>query len=231
MFKQTNSARRDRFGLRESTHVLPTDSFIYEIHTEDFFEDICKDVSTMFDTSAYPENHPTGLPRMNKKVPGLMKDEACGRIITKVVCLGPKQYAYEIDGYDDMCGKKFCYGTCGKTGCVRNGGKKCKGVKNGVVKNTLTVEHYENCLPNDTTYCARFNTLRSRKHDITTECVTKIALTATDNKRIIIPNDPEHKTLVLGHWGTKHPDIYKTEIKTEKLFEKGSLMNLAYNAI
>ena len=57
----------------------------------------------MFDTSAYPENHPAGLPRMNKKVPGLMKDEACRRTITRVVCLGPKQYAYDIDRYADMC--------------------------------------------------------------------------------------------------------------------------------
>ena len=55
-----------------------TDSFIYEIRTEDFHEDIREDVPTMFDTSAYPEDHPSGLPRVNKKVPGLMKDEAAG---------------------------------------------------------------------------------------------------------------------------------------------------------
>ena len=132
----------------------------------------------MFDTSAYPENHPAGLPRVNKKVPGLMKDEAAGRIITKTVCLGPKQYAYEIDEYDNMCEREFCDGHCGKTGCIGNGGKRCKGVK-GV--DTLTVDHYEDCLRNDTTYFAKFNTLRSRKHDITTECVTKVALTSSDN--------------------------------------------------
>ena len=136
-----------------------------------------------------------GLPRMNKKVPGLMKDEACGRMITKVVYLGPKQHAYEIDEYDDMCGREFCDGHCGKAGCVGNGGKNCKGVKKGLVKSTLTVDHYEDFLRNDTTYLAKFNTLRSRRHDITTECVTKVALTASDNKRIIIPNDPEHGTL------------------------------------
>ena len=190
-------------------------------------EDIREDVPTMFDTSAYPENHPAGLPRMNKKVPGLMKDKACGRTITKVVCLGPKQYAYDIDEYDDMCGREFCDGHCGKPRYVGNGGKKCKGVKKGLVKNTLTVDHYEDCLRNDTTYLAKFNTLRSRRHDITTECVTKVALTAADNKRIIIPNNPGHGTLALGHWRAKHPELYRTE----RLFEKGSLMNLAYNAI
>ena len=202
---------KQKYGNNIRLLYTDTDSFIYEIRTEDFYEDIREDVPTMFDTSAYPEDHPSGLPRINKKVPGLMKDEACGRTITKVVCLGPKQYAYEIDG---------------------GGGKrKCKGVKKGVVKNTLTVDHYEDCLRNDTTYLAKFNTLPSRRHDITTECVTKVALTAAENKRIIIPNDPEHGTLALGHWRAKHLDLYKTKIKTERLFEKGSLMNLAYNAI
>lgn len=185
----------------------------------------------MFDTSAYPKDHPGRLPIMNKKVPGLMKDQPCGRIITRTVCLGPKQYVYDIGDYDDMCGKEFCDGGCGKKGCIGNGGKKCKGVKKPVVKGSLTVDHYESCLMNDTTYYARFNTLRSRKHDITTECVTKVALTATDNKRITIPNDPEHRTFAPGHWRTKHPALYNIKIDTKKLFEKESLMNLAYKAI
>ena len=115
-----------------------TDSFIYEIRTEDF-EDIREDVPTIFDTSTYPEDHLSGLPRVNKKVPGLMKDEGAGRIITKAVCLGPKQYAYEIDEYDGMCEKEFCDGGCGKKGCIGSGGKKCKGVKKGVVKRQINM--------------------------------------------------------------------------------------------
>ena len=168
---------------------------------------------------------------MNKKVPGLMKDEACGRTITEVVCLRPKMYSYKVDGYADMCEKEFCEGRCGKKGCVGNGGKKCKGVKGIVVKTKMTNEHYKDCLFNDKTYLAKFNVLRSRKHDITTERVTKVALSSNDDKRIIIPDDPEHRTLALCHWRAKHPDLYKTKIKTERLFEKGSWMNLAYKAI
>ena len=51
--------------------------------------------------------------------------------------------------------------------------RKCKGVKKSVVKNTITPEHYEDCLFKDEKYCVKFNILRSRKHGITTECVTK----------------------------------------------------------
>ena len=66
---------------------------------------------------------------------------------------------------------------------------------------------------------------------MTTECITKVALTIADNKRIIIPNDPEHRTLAPGHWRAKHPDLYNVEINTQKLVENDSLMNLAHNAI
>ena len=59
--------------------------------------------------------------------------------------------------------------------------------------------------------------------------MTKVALTADDNKRIIIPDDPEHRTLAIGHWQTKHPVLYKVEINANELFKKGTLMNLFYN--
>ena len=227
---QTDPARGIRLGSRESTHVQLA-LRVYEtkireqhqitlhghrlLHIRDpdrrLFRGHSRGCSHDVRHKCVSRGFPAGLPRMNKKVPELMKDEACGRIITKIVCLGPKQYAYEVDG--------------------GGGERKCKGVKKGVVKNTLTTGHYVDCLRNETTYLAKFNTLRSRKYDITTECVTKVALTAADNKRIIIFNDPEHGTLALGHWRAKHPDLYKTKIKTERLFEKGSLMNLAYKAI
>ena len=37
----------------------------------------------------------------NKNVPGLFKDELGGKIMTVVVALRPKTYAYLMDGYDD----------------------------------------------------------------------------------------------------------------------------------
>ena len=53
-----------------------------------------------------------------------------------------------------------------------------------VVKNVMTNDHYKDCLFNDKTYHAKFNALRSRKHDITTERITKVALSSNDDKRI-----------------------------------------------
>ena len=59
---------------------MDTDSFIINIKTKDFYEDIANDVEKRFDTSTYEVNRP--LPKgKNKKVNGLMKDELGGKFM------------------------------------------------------------------------------------------------------------------------------------------------------
>ena len=84
-----------KYGGKAKLCYTDTDSYIDEIETEDYYDDIRADVPTRFDTSNYPADHPSGLPIMNKKVPGMMKDEAGGKNIVRAVFLGPKQYALE----------------------------------------------------------------------------------------------------------------------------------------
>ena len=74
--------------------MTDTDSLCYEIETEDFFKDISNDVEGYFDTSNFPKDHPSGIQGKNKKVPGMMKDEAGGKIIEKMVGLMAKLYSY-----------------------------------------------------------------------------------------------------------------------------------------
>ena len=61
---------------------MNTDSFVINIFTEDFFEDINDDVQKCFDTSNYDKNDnrpiKTGI---NKKVIGMFKDELGGKIM------------------------------------------------------------------------------------------------------------------------------------------------------
>ena len=71
-------------------YYADTSSFIINIKTEDFFEDISNDVERWFDTSNYDENDKRLLLGKNKKVPGLFKDELGARIITEVAALKPK---------------------------------------------------------------------------------------------------------------------------------------------
>ena len=162
---------KPKYGNRARLLFTDTDSLFYITQTEDFYKDIAGDVPKWFDTSDYPEKHPTRLPRMNKKILGMMKDEASGKTIAEFAGLRSKLYSFRM--YDGKASKK------------------CKGVKKA-----LTFENYRDCLFNGTTYQAKFNVLRSRKHNVTTECVTKVALSAKDDKRYVISNDPEHRTLV-----------------------------------
>ena len=65
-------------------------------------KDISSDVERGFDTSNYKKNDKRPLPiGKNKKVPGLFKDELGRKIITNVVVLRAKTYAYLIEGYND----------------------------------------------------------------------------------------------------------------------------------
>ena len=117
-----------------------TDSLCYEIKTEDFYKDIADDVPKRFDTSNYPKDNP--IAGHNKKVIGMMKDEAGGKIIAEFVRLRSKLYAYKVQEYKGRCENGFCDGSCETKECIGNGGKKCKGVKKLVVKNYITLENY-----------------------------------------------------------------------------------------
>ena len=69
---------------------MDTDSLVYDIKTEDFYEDIANDVEARFAIG------------LNKKVVGLMKDELGGKIMTEFVALRPKLCSYKkLDGSED----------------------------------------------------------------------------------------------------------------------------------
>ena len=142
---------------------MDTDSLVYDIKTEDFYEDIADDIPVRFDTSGYCPNRP--LPAgLNKKVIGLMKDELGGKIMTEFVALRPKLYSYKVlDGSED---------------------KKCKGIKKCVVKKTLTFEDYKTCLFNDSTEYRSQLMFKSVKHEVHTIEVIKVALNPDDDKQI-----------------------------------------------
>ncbi|PFX30928.1 Schlafen family member 5 [Stylophora pistillata] len=148
-----------------------TDSLCYEIQTEDFYKDIIDDVDRWFDTSNIKKGHSSGIPTgVNKKVIGMFKDEAGGKIIEEFVGLRAKLY---------------CYRMFGKRGKEK---KKCKGTKKSVVQSTISFANYKKCLFGGGKQLRKINTLRSRKHEMYMEEINKVALSADDDKRIILPD-------------------------------------------
>ena len=68
---------------------MDTDSFVINISTEDFFEDINNDVERWFDTSNYDKNDKRPLKTgINKKVIGIFKDELRGQVMKNFMHLG-----------------------------------------------------------------------------------------------------------------------------------------------
>ena len=141
---------------------MDTDSLVYDIKTEDFYENVADDILARFDTSGYCPNRPLPV-GLNKKVIGLMKDELGGKIMTEFVALRPKLYYKKLGGSED---------------------KKCKGIKKWVVKKTLTFEDYKTCLFNDSTEYRSQLMFRLAKYEVHTIEVNKVTLNRDDDKRI-----------------------------------------------
>ena len=111
---------KEKYKEKAKLLFTDTDSLCYEIETEDFFQDISNDVHEKFDTSNFPKNHPSNIPTgINKKVIGMMKDVAGGKIIEEFVGLRAKLYSIKMH----KSGKEE---------------KKCKGIKKSVIKKTIT---------------------------------------------------------------------------------------------
>ena len=64
--------------------------------------------------------------------------------------------------------------------------KKCKGIKKSVVKKDISHENYRDCLFSEKPQMRKMNVIRSHGHEIFSQTVNKIALSANDDKRIIL---------------------------------------------
>lgn len=178
MLKQFNRSNIDLL-------FTDTDSLCYHIRKQDPYEVIGKNKS-YFDLSEYPKNHPL-YDATNKKVIGKFKDEA--------ISDGEVDYITEFVG---LRSKLYAYKTLGKES------KKCKGVKRSVVKKELSFEKYNNIRLNDTLQYinengnVKQNVIRSYKHKLYTECVSKVALNPLDDKSYLCDNRVD--VLTFGHY-------------------------------
>ena len=161
---------------------MDTDSFVYDIETEDFYEDIAGEVENRFDTSGYRDDGSKLLPvGHNKKVIALMKDELGGEIMEEFVALRPKMYAYKVGSKES---------------------KKCKGVKKCVVKKDMKFEDYRRCtclMTGEMSYRSQL-TFRSRLHKVLTMEINKLALSREDDKRTYLDNI---HSLARGHYALR----------------------------
>ena len=165
MYKFWYDYFKPKYGDRAKLCYTDTDSFIINIITENFFEDISNDVEIWYDTSNYDENYKRPLPiGKNKKLIGFFKVELGGRIMNEFCVLRAKTYPYLMDDNSEL--------------------KKYKGTKKCVIKRELMFENYKDSLFNNKNVQRSKQRFKSYNHDVYTEEVNKIALSSNDDKRL-----------------------------------------------
>ena len=158
---------KKEYGDKAKLLFTDTDSLMYEIRTENVYEDFkrigeekdCWDNSDYHKDSPYYSTH-------NKKVIGKFKDETKGVPIIEFIGLRSKMYSYAKEN--------------GK------GWMTAKGVKNYVIRNKLTHENFKDVIDNSKRMRHNMNTIRSKKHTIGTYEIRKITLSCFDDKRYLL---------------------------------------------
>lgn len=175
---------KNMYGNKIDIVYSDTDSLVYEIRTYNFFDDIKNKLFSYFDTSNYPKNHYC-YSNLRKNQPGYFKDELKSEILLEFITLRPKLYAYKTNTKEV---------------------KKAKGVKKYVIDKHMKFNEYldilnaytNNSSSSSKKLCKTMNFIQSKNHIVYSKSVDKIALSANDDKRIIMRDGIN--TIAYGHY-------------------------------
>ena len=177
MYRFHYQCMKPRYGKNITVLGTDTDSFFYEIKTNDVYEDM-KEMSEFFDFCDYPKEHPL-FSEVNKKVLGKFKDETNSLPIKSFVGLRAKMYAFQVHN-----GKGKCVG---------------KGIPRAAMGHQLEFKDYEETLENmSLKYITYYKISTDRKHHLMTTFSTKKGLSCYDDKRYIC--DDNVHTYAYGHY-------------------------------
>lgn len=173
---------KPKYGNNIKLTYTDTDSFILDVKTDDFYNDMKENLSR-YDTSDYAIDNIYNMPRVNKKKPGVFTDELKGIAIKEYVELRSKMYSIKpmITDSNDNNNDDSNEGVIKITEI-----KKAKGVKSCVLKNEIEFSDYLNCLKNSTTITKTQNTFRTKLHKMYTIKQTKTMLSPFDDKRHVL---------------------------------------------
>ena len=155
---------KPKYNDKAKLCYMDSDSFVINIFTKDFFEDINIDFERWFDTSNYDENDERPLQiGVNKKVIGIFKDLP-GKIMKEFCALRAKTYTYLMEDDSEH--------------------NKAKRSKKCMIKRRLMFENYKDSFFNDKTKMRSQLRFKIDLHNVYTEEVNKIALSSNDDKRL-----------------------------------------------
>jgi hypothetical protein len=162
---------KPKYGDSIQLLMTDTDSFVYEIKTEDFYEDM-KGMKERYDMSEYSKE--SGLYDVeNKKVIGKFKDESPDEVIESFVGIRSKCHTFKTK---------------------HNVVKKVKGVNKVVVKKNIICDDNQKCVLNNKPKNVKINEIRTVNCSLTQE---KLALSTKDDKRVWSDKTSSRAD---GHW-------------------------------
>lgn len=187
MYNFHYNVMKKTYGSKLSTVYSDTDSLVYEIRTNNFYDDLKNKLLPHFDTSNYPKNH-LCFDDARKNQPGFFKDEMKSEILTEFLTLRPKLYTFK---------------------CSKTEFKKAKGVKKYVIDKHMRFSDYKkildtyinNSLDISNKATRNMNLFQSKNHIVYSKTVNKLVLSANDDKRVTM-NDGIN-TLAYGHYKLK----------------------------
>ena len=160
---------KKKYGEKAILLFTDTDSLCYQIQTDDMYADMKRD-GHLYDLSNFPKDSPF-YDETNKKTLGCFKDECDGAAPGEFCGLRPKMYSL---GGGSLPQEK-------KTG---------KGVQRGFLKKKVTHADFRRCLLSDKKadkqQLAKFCSIRSHKHHVSTVEISKVGLCCYDNKRYLL---------------------------------------------
>ena len=156
---------KNKYDNKSKLLFTDTDSLMYEIKTEDIYEDFSNNKGMFYfsNYSTKSKYHDD----TNKLVIAKMKNETAGVAIEEFARLKPNMYSYLVNDNSEH--------------------KKAKGVNRNIVA-TISHNEYEDALLNKKCLGHSMNRIQSRDHKIGTYEINKISLSCFDDKIYIQSN-------------------------------------------
>lgn len=204
MYKLHYKMMKEKYGNNSTLMYMDTDSLVYEIVTNDVYEDFAndKDFSSMFDMSVYPKCFKC-YNGDNKGKLGTLKDEFAQNkvigsdemsLITHFTCLRSKCYSLKTEKVDVK----------NLNTLTESSQNKCKGIPKNELKK-MTYNDFVNININGGVMMIKNTSFRSKNHKIYTITSEKDGLSNYDDKRIIDYEVSPMYTVPLGY--NKKSDI------------------------
>ncbi len=168
------------YGKTLKLAYFDTDSFLYEIQTDDIFQELANAFKELMDFSNFDESNKYFDKSKAKKI-GYLKSEYGNEVIHQFVGLKAKLYSI-------LHGNNLSKSTA-------------KGLQKAILKKFVNHQHYLDVLTNNDALVSSMRRIQSKEHNISTIEQQKMIFHPMDDKKYILEDGIN--TIPFGHYSIK----------------------------